>query len=95
MRQASVRQAPRTDDVPQGTSWYRQPVAWLAVAVLMGSLAALAATIVVAERHADEPLPVEGARVLKTPVARPADAAASGTRATAGPDTSEPTDTAE
>jgi hypothetical protein len=45
--------------------------------VLIGSLAAMAATIVVAERYADEPLPVDGARVLKTPVARPADTPAS------------------
>lgn len=67
-----MRPAPRTDDVPRGTGWYRQPVAWLAVAVLICSLAAMVATIVVAERHADEPLPIAGARVLKTPVARPA-----------------------
>jgi hypothetical protein len=77
MRRASVRPAPHSDAEPRGARWYRQPVAWLAVAVLMGSLAAMAATIVVAERYADEPLPVDGARVLKTPVARPADTPAS------------------
>ena len=68
-----MRPAPRSDAEPRGARWYRQPVAWLAVAVLMGSLAAVAATIVVAQRYADEPLPVAGVRVLKTPVARPAD----------------------
>lgn len=58
---------------PAGARWYRQPVAWLAVLLMAGSLAVVGVTILVAERHPDEPLPVAGARVLKTPVARPAD----------------------
>jgi hypothetical protein len=80
MRRASVRPAPHGDGVPRGTGWYRQPVVWLAVAVLTGSLAAVAATIVVAQRFADEPLPVAGERILKTPVTRPAEPAAPATK---------------
>ena len=75
-----MRPAPRSDEMRRGARWYRQPVAWLAVAVLLGSLAAVAATIVVAQRHADEPLPVAGARVLKAPVARPVDNPAEATQ---------------
>jgi hypothetical protein len=63
------------DALPAGARWYRQPVAWLGALVLLASLAAVAATIVVAQRFEDEPLPVAGERILKAPVTRPADPA--------------------
>lgn len=50
--------------------WYRTPLLWFAAAITLLTLAACIATIVVAGRYADEPLPVEGAQVLKVPVAR-------------------------
>ncbi len=62
---------PLAEPARGGAPWYRQPVAWLAALILVASFALVAVTIVVAERHADEPLPVAGVRVLKTPVARP------------------------
>jgi hypothetical protein len=45
----------------------------LAALILFASLAAIAVTIVVAERVPDESLPVASASVLKAPVARAAD----------------------
>jgi branched-subunit amino acid permease len=47
--------------------WYRLPIAWLGVAVFIASLAGCIGVIVLASRYADEPLPVEGERLLKVP----------------------------
>jgi hypothetical protein len=55
--------------------WYRQPVAWLAVVVLLASIGVVVATIVVAERLPAEPVPVESERLLKAPVSRERDEA--------------------
>ena len=56
-----------------GARWYRQPIAWLAALILCVSLAAVVATIVVAQRYPDEAVPATGARVLKAPVNRSVD----------------------
>jgi hypothetical protein len=56
-----------------GARWYRQPIAWLAALILCASLGAVVATIVVAQRYPDEPVPATGARVLKAPVNRSVD----------------------
>ncbi|RYD14331.1 MAG: hypothetical protein EOP90_14040 [Lysobacteraceae bacterium] len=53
--------------------WYRQPVAWLGLAILVASLAGCIWMIVLGARHADEPVPT-GARVFKVPTTAPADA---------------------
>jgi|RhiMethySRZTD1v2_1073278.scaffolds.fasta_scaffold2392554_1 hypothetical protein len=74
MRRGNVRPE-RPIDAPAtaGASWYRQPIAWLAALILCVSLAAVVATIVVAQRYPDEPVPATGARVLKAPVNRSVD----------------------
>lgn len=62
-----------TIDAPATAArWYRQPVLWLAALVFALFVAASAATIVLAARHADEPLAVPGERVLKLPADRAA-----------------------
>ncbi|MCE5232045.1 MAG: hypothetical protein ABFC67_07725 [Mizugakiibacter sp.] len=50
--------------------WYRTPLLWFAAAIALLTLGACVATIVIAARYADEPLPVAGAQVLRVPVAR-------------------------
>jgi hypothetical protein len=74
MRRGNVRQG-RPIDAPAtaGARWYRQPIAWLAALILCVSLGAVVATIVVAQRYPDEPVPATGARVLKAPVNRSVD----------------------
>ena len=74
MRRGNVRPE-RPIDAPAtaGARWYRQPIAWLAALILCVSLGAVVATIVVARRYPDEPVPATGARVLKAPVNRPVD----------------------
>lgn len=52
-------------------AWYRQPIVWVGAAVLVASIAGCVWLIVVAERHADPPLPVEGLQILKVPLTRP------------------------
>ncbi|MEO6896908.1 MAG: hypothetical protein ABI218_09745 [Caldimonas sp.] len=52
-------------------AWYRQPIVWLASAVLAASLAGCVWLIVVAERNVDPPLPVEELQILKMPLTRP------------------------
>ena len=55
--------------------WYRQPFAWLAVAVFMASLAGCIWIIVVSVQYRDEPLPVPAHSVLGVPAPpRPAPA---------------------
>ncbi len=51
-------------------AWYRQPIVWLGAAVLAVSIAGCVWLIVVAERHADPPLPVDGLQILKMPLTR-------------------------
>lgn len=41
---------------PAADAWYRQPVLWLGVAILVASLAGCVWMIVVGARHADVPL---------------------------------------
>ncbi len=53
-------------------AWYRQGIVWLGAAVFAASIAGSLWLIAVAERYVDPPLPVDGARVLKVPVASPA-----------------------
>jgi len=50
--------------------WYRQPLVWFGGLVFAALVTGIAATIVVASRFADEPLPVAADRVLATPVTR-------------------------
>jgi len=50
--------------------WYRQPVVWLGGLVFAALVTAMALTVVVASRFADEPLPVASDRVLATPIDR-------------------------
>ena len=59
--------------------WYRQPVAWLGVAILAGSLAACIHLIVFALAHQDPPLPsVDQGTSFRIPATRqPAAAPAS------------------
>ena len=52
-------------------AWYRQPIVWVGAAVLVASIAGCVWLIVVAERHADPPLPVDGLQILKMPLTRP------------------------
>ena len=74
MRRGNVR-LERPIDAPAaaGARWYRQPIAWLAALILCVSLGAVVATIVVAQRYPDEPVPATDARVLKAPVNRSVD----------------------
>ena len=74
-QRGSVKPVRPADAAPARDRWFGQPIAWLAVLLLCASLAGVAVTIVVAQRHPDEPLRVDGARVLKAPVARPDDPA--------------------
>lgn len=53
--------------------WYRQPILWLAAAIFFASLAACIHMVVLGLRYADEPLPVNGERLLKMPTTRSAD----------------------
>lgn len=56
-----------TERVPTADAWYRQPVLWLGALVFGVFIAASIVTIELASRHADEPLPVVGERLLKMP----------------------------
>lgn len=62
---------PHTDGAR--SAWYRQPVLWLGIVVLAGSLAGCVWLIVLGLRHADEPL-TTGGQVFKVPVSQPAPA---------------------
>jgi hypothetical protein len=53
--------------------WYQLPVLWLGVAILSSSLAACIALVIVANRHADEPLPMQSEALLKVPTTRTPD----------------------
>ncbi|HEY6544312.1 MAG TPA: hypothetical protein VIZ64_05410 [Dokdonella sp.] len=57
------------DPKPRG-GWYRQPVAWLGLAIFVASLAGCIWMIVLGSRHADEAVPT-GARVFKVPTNEP------------------------
>lgn len=50
-------------------AWFRQPIVWLGTGVLVASLAGCVWMILMAERFADPPLPVEGLQILKMPLA--------------------------
>lgn len=57
-----------TDVVSKAAAgWYRQPVAWLGVAVFLASMAGCVWLIVVSIRYADTPLPTSHA-VFGVPV---------------------------
>ncbi|HEY8538729.1 MAG TPA: hypothetical protein VIL28_07665 [Steroidobacteraceae bacterium] len=53
--------------VVQGGRWYRQPVLWLGVVILLATLAGCISMIMLGARYADEPLSVESERVFKIP----------------------------
>lgn len=57
-------------------TWWRQPVAWLGVAIFAASIAGCIVMIVLAERNKDEALPTAGKQVLSVPLARSAAAVA-------------------
>ncbi|MET0731636.1 MAG: hypothetical protein ABW054_01065 [Casimicrobiaceae bacterium] len=52
-------------------AWSRAPVAWLAAAILVASIAACIVTIVLAARHADVPIETGSGNVLKVPLRHP------------------------
>lgn len=52
--------------------WWRQPVAWLGVAVFAASLAGCILMMVLGARHQDPALPVHALEVLKVPLTRKA-----------------------
>jgi len=52
--------------------WYRQPVAWLGLAIFIASLAGCVWMIVLGARYADPPVATQGEMVFKLPSARPA-----------------------
>jgi hypothetical protein len=64
----------RNETLPRDNSraWYRQGIVWLGAAVFAASIAGCIWLIIVAERHADPPLPITGPQIMKVPVARPA-----------------------
>jgi hypothetical protein len=66
-------------------AWRREPLVWLAAAVFVASVAASAWTIVVATRHADEPLPTHERSVIGMPVAHAPGAAPADGGDNAGP----------
>lgn len=78
MRSRIRRQlAPATDGMATRATdaWWRQPVAWLGVAIFAASIAGCVLMIVLAERDKDEALPTAGKQVLSVPLARSADVA--------------------
>ena len=60
-----------TNETTRG-AWYRQPVVWLGALIFTASLAGCVWMIVLAARHADEPVPT-GATVFKVPTSTPAE----------------------
>ena len=50
-------------------AWHRQPVAWLAAAIFVATLAGCIVTILIALKHADDPVDAGGARVMAIPLA--------------------------
>ena len=73
MRCPTVIRPIRNDETPRDDSraWYRQGIVWLGAAVFSASIAGCLWLIVVAERHVDPPLPIDGPQIMKVPVARP------------------------
>jgi hypothetical protein len=55
----------------QGGRWYQQPVLWLGIVLLLASLAGCISMIVIGAQYEDEPVLVEGERLLKMPAAHP------------------------
>ena len=54
-----------------GAKWFRQPVLWLGALILVMSLVACIAMIVLASRHADAPVETVGPKVMKVPTGHP------------------------
>jgi len=52
-------------------AWHRQPVAWLAAAIFVATLAACIVTIVIALRHGDAPADTDAKQVMAIPLATP------------------------
>ena len=50
--------------------WYRQPVLWLAAAILLASIAGCIGLIILASHHPDESLRPHGDELLRVPVTR-------------------------
>lgn len=74
IRCPTVIRPTRNETLPRDNSraWYRQGIVWLGAAVFAASIAGCIWLIIVAERHADPPLPITGPQIMKVPVARPA-----------------------
>ncbi len=72
IRCRTVIRPTRNDDGPRDNSraWYRQGIVWLGAAVFAASIAGCIWLVVVAQRHADPPLPVAGLQIMKVPLAR-------------------------
>lgn len=72
MRNRMVR--PRAERIERASvrgAWWRQPVLWLGATILAASLAGCIVMLMLAARHADEPLPGAGPEVFRVPLARP------------------------
>jgi hypothetical protein len=54
------------------SSWYHQPVFWLGALILAATLAGCIQLIVLATRHADEPLATGQPVIFRIPTAQPA-----------------------
>ena len=50
--------------------WYRQPVLWLAVAILLASIAGCIGLIILGSHHPDDSLRPQGDELLHVPVTR-------------------------
>ncbi|HEX7381583.1 MAG TPA: hypothetical protein VF265_05435 [Nevskiaceae bacterium] len=59
---------PANPEALSSVPWYRVPFAWLAIAVLVASLAGCAWIIVVSLQYRDEPVAAPQASVLGVPV---------------------------
>jgi hypothetical protein len=57
----------------QGGRWYQQPILWLGFAILLASIAGCISMVVLGAQFADEPVPVQGERLLKMPAAHTTD----------------------
>lgn len=71
-RSRTARRLRRANGAPArdaAQAWFRQPIVWVGTAVLMASIVGCVWMILMAERFADPPLPVEGLQILKMPLA--------------------------
>lgn len=61
---------PSTAPAARHDAWYRQPILWLALVLMLAIIAGCISMIVLGVRHADEAVPVRGEAVFKVPSAQ-------------------------